>query len=186
MATSLERLSEIGKKFAQSGTDIQDKSDVAEEVAKGAIKGNINVESASGTVVEKVEDVVEEETGQDAGELYNPNNGGNNSSSSSSSSSSSGGSSSNSSSSSDPPGLVQPPAGQGATQMPTMQVGEKVEQDQAPVVDNPAMPNENVDMGITSVESDSSNDSNTSSDMLGGIDPKIIAGAVAIAVLGMR
>jgi hypothetical protein len=76
--------------------------------------------------------------------------------------------------------------------MPIMEVGQKVESKPAPV-DNPAMPNEDVDMGITSVESGSSNDSNTSSDstdnstnMLGGIDPKIIAVGIAAAVFVMR
>lgn len=209
MATSLERLSEIGTKFAQSGTDISDKSDVAEAVAKGAVKGNINVESASGTVVEKVETAVEEETGQEAGELYDPNpnpnpnpNGGNNSNNNNnnnnnnnSNNNSGGSSSSSSSSSNDAPGLVQPPAGSGPTQMPRLEVGQKVEQDQAPVVENPAKPNEDIDMGTTSVESGSSNDGNsnsnnssdnTSNDILGGIDPKIIAAAVVIAGLAMR
>lgn len=74
-----------------------------------------------------------------------------------------------------------------------MDVSETVESEPAPVVDNPAMPNEDIDMGITSVESNTSNGGNTSSDstdsgnnMFGGIDPKIIAGAVAIAVFAMR
>jgi hypothetical protein len=67
--------------------------------------------------------------------------------------------------------------------MPTMQVGETVESQPAPVVENPAMPNEDIDMGITSVES---GDNDGSNNTLGGFDPMIIVGAVAIVAFLMR
>lgn len=183
--TIFEPGSELAK-VAKIGEDLEtneiNEQEAGAELAEENLKGNVNLggENTSGTIVEAAEKAVENVTDKDADTVYKNAQDEISNSSSSSSSSSSGGSNSNN----DPQGLVQPPADSNPVEQPTTP---------APVVNNPAKSNENIDMGITSTGSAGNSDSDSDSDrsnnansMVGGIDSKIILGAVVIAAVLMR